>query len=111
MMQSHVILTDSGGLQEEAPALRVPVLVLRQVTERPEGVAAGVAEVVGTAAPRIVDAVARLLEDECRYRQMASGVNPYGDGRASQRIVRGILERHVAGIDERRPAGPPDLRH
>lgn len=90
MSHAYLILTDSGGLQEEAPSLRVPVLVLREVTERPEGVAAGVVKVVGTSEDAIVEGVATLLEDDSVYQRMAQGVNPYGDGRASQRIVDAI---------------------
>ena len=87
MSEAYLILTDSGGLQEEAPSLSVPVLVLREVTERPEGVAAGVVKLVGTDDRAIVTQVTTLLEQDQVYRQMARGANPYGDGRASQRIV------------------------
>jgi UDP-N-acetylglucosamine 2-epimerase (non-hydrolysing) len=87
MRRSHIVVTDSGGLQEEAPSLGKPVLVLRDTTERPEGVAAGTARVVGTARARIVAEVARLLEDEREYARMARAVNPYGDGQAAERIV------------------------
>jgi len=90
MSEAHLILTDSGGLQEEAPSLGVPVLVLREVTERPEGVAAGVVKVVGTDKQTIVREVVTLLENDLIYQQMAQGANPYGDGRASQRIVEAI---------------------
>ena len=81
------VLTDSGGLQEEAPALGKPVLVLREVTERPEGVALGVARLVGTAPERIVDEGTRLLADEAAYRAMARVALPYGDGCAAERIA------------------------
>jgi UDP-N-acetylglucosamine 2-epimerase (non-hydrolysing) len=81
------VLTDSGGLQEEAPALGKPVLVLREVTERPEGVALGVARLVGTARERIVAEGARLLGDEAAYRAMARVERPYGDGHAAERIA------------------------
>jgi UDP-N-acetylglucosamine 2-epimerase (non-hydrolysing) len=90
MSQAHLILTDSGGLQEEAPSLGVPVLVLRDVTERPEGVAAGVIKVVGTDEQAILDEVSTLLEDNQAYQRMARGTNPYGDGQASRRIVEAI---------------------
>jgi UDP-N-acetylglucosamine 2-epimerase (non-hydrolysing) len=90
MSRAYLILTDSGGLQEEAPSLGVPVLVLREVTERPEGVAAGVAKVVGTDEQTIVEGVITLLEDDQAYQRMAQADNPYGDGRASQRIVDAI---------------------
>jgi len=83
-------LTDSGGLQEEAPALGRPVLVLREVTERPEAVAAGTVRVVGTGEEDIISAAAGLLLDETQYDKMAYAVSPYGDGRACERIVQGI---------------------
>ncbi len=85
-----LVLTDSGGIQEEAPSLGKPVLVLREVTERPEGVAAGTARVVGTDPTRIIAEAERLLDDEVAYAGMARAVNPYGDGHAAERIV-GIL--------------------
>lgn len=87
MERAYMVLTDSGGLQEEAPGLGKPVLVLRQVTERPEGVAAGTVKVVGTSCRRIVEETAVLLDDGEMYERMAQAVNPYGDGMASQRIV------------------------
>ncbi|MFN3704673.1 MAG: non-hydrolyzing UDP-N-acetylglucosamine 2-epimerase [Thermoflexales bacterium] len=93
MARSYLILTDSGGIQEEAPSLGKPVLVLREVTERPEGVEAGVLKVVGTDPDRIVAEVARLLIDETAYREMAQRRNPYGDGYAAERIVE-ILKRN-----------------
>ena len=86
----YLVITDSGGLQEEAPALNKPVLVLRDVTERPEGVKAGVARVVGTSAERIVQEVERLLTDVAAYLAMATARNPYGDGRASERIIKAL---------------------
>jgi len=90
MSRAYLILTDSGGLQEEAPSLGIPVLVLREVTERPEGVAAGVVRLVGTDENAIVEAVVELLENGTAYDRMAHGANLYGDGRASQRIVKAI---------------------
>jgi UDP-N-acetylglucosamine 2-epimerase len=87
MSVSHLILTDSGGMQEEAPTLNKPVLVLRDTSERPEAVAAGAARVVGTRREAVVEAASRLLSDEAEYRRMASAPNPYGDGRAAERIV------------------------
>lgn len=93
MKRSYLILTDSGGIQEEAPSLGVPVLVLREVTERPEAVEAGAAKVVGTANARIVTEARRLLDDQEEYRRMAHTINPYGDGRASQRIAQALLDR------------------
>jgi UDP-N-acetylglucosamine 2-epimerase (non-hydrolysing) len=92
LKRSTLALTDSGGIQEEAPSLGVPVLVLRQVTERPEGVAAGTARVVGTSRDQIVAEASRLLDDPSAHRAMARAVNPYGDGRAAQRIVQAICE-------------------
>jgi len=86
----RLVLTDSGGIQEEAPTFRKPVLVMRDVTERPEGVAAGVARVVGTDRARIVAETERLLRDPAAYAAMAAAENPYGDGRAAERIV-GVL--------------------
>lgn len=92
MKRAHLILTDSGGIQEEAPALGVPVLVLREKTERPEALAAGTAELVGTDPERILSAADRLLEDPEAHRSMAQAKNPFGDGRAAERIV-GHLRR------------------
>jgi len=91
MKRAHLVLTDSGGIQEEAPALGKPVLVLRDVTERPEAVAAGTARLVGTDRDRVEGAVSRLLEDQDAYREMAEAVNPYGDGKAARRIVQAVL--------------------
>jgi UDP-N-acetylglucosamine 2-epimerase (non-hydrolysing) len=96
MKRSYLILTDSGGLQEEAPSLGKPVLVLRETTERPEGVAAGAVEVIGTKPKQIIEKTAELLDNQERYQKMASVINPYGDGMASQRIVRRLL-REVRG--------------
>lgn len=87
MKRAKMVLTDSGGIQEEAPAFDVPVLVLREETERPEGVEAGCSVVVGTSPQRISENFARILNDPAVYQRMASAPNPYGDGRASQRIV------------------------
>jgi len=87
MKRSYLILTDSGGVQEEAPALAKPVLVLRGVTERPEAVKEGVVRVVGTEVDEVVSWTARLLSDATLYAQMAKGVSPYGDGFAAKRIA------------------------
>jgi len=87
MRASRLILTDSGGVQEEAPSLGKPVLVMRDTTERPEAVSAGTVELVGTDARRIVDRVTTLLTDEAAYRRMSTASNPYGDGRAAGRIA------------------------
>ena len=92
MKRSTLVLTDSGGIQEEAPTLGVPVLVLREVTERPEAVEAGVARVVGTDTKRIVRETFRLLNNPAAHAAMARAVNPYGDGRAAQRIAKAIME-------------------
>lgn len=90
MNKSHIILTDSGGIQEEAPSLGKPVLVLRNETERPEAVDYGTVKLVGTDTDKIVSTVQELLESEEKYKKMATAVNPYGDGQASQRIVDAI---------------------
>ncbi len=88
MRHSHIILTDSGGIQEEAPSLGKPVLVMRNTTERPEAVAAGTVKLVGTDRQKIIDEVSVLLDDEEAYRRMSLAHNPYGDGRACEKIVR-----------------------
>lgn len=93
MKAAYLILTDSGGVQEEAPSLGIPVLVLRQTTERPEGVAAGAARLVGTSRESIVNATALLLDDPVTYRRMAQVANPYGDGQASRRIADAFMAR------------------
>lgn len=95
MQNSHVILTDSGGVQEEAPSLGKPVLVMREVTERPEAVEAGVVELVGARAKTIVPAVERLFDDESYWRGFARRISPYGDGYAARRIVDAIEGRVV----------------
>jgi UDP-N-acetylglucosamine 2-epimerase (non-hydrolysing) len=91
--RSTLVLTDSGGLQEEAPCLGKPVLVMREETERPEGIEAGTLELVGPHRRRIVDATRRLLTDEVAYARMARANNPYGDGRAAARILGWLLAR------------------
>jgi UDP-N-acetylglucosamine 2-epimerase len=90
MARSYLILTDSGGIQEEAPSLGKPVLVLRDTTERPEAIEAGTAKLIGTERERIVDEVNVLLDSETAWRDMTSRINPFGDGRAAERIV-GVL--------------------
>lgn len=92
MKAAELILTDSGGIQEEAPGLGKPVLVLREVTERPEGLAAGTVRLVGTGRQQIRDETWRLLNDPAAYRSMANAVNPYGDGEASRRIIESIVK-------------------
>ncbi|MHA7820206.1 MAG: non-hydrolyzing UDP-N-acetylglucosamine 2-epimerase [Erythrobacter sp.] len=94
MESSDIVLTDSGGIQEEAPSLGKPVLVMRDTTERPEGVAAGTARLVGANRHAIVDEVARLLDDAKAYEAMAKAHNPYGDGEASRRIATIIAAAH-----------------
>jgi len=96
LLRSKIVLTDSGGVQEEAPSLGKPVLVLRDTTERPEGVSAGTARLVGTDPDRVYAEVDRLLTDAQSYRAMANAVNPYGDGRAAERTA-GAIE-HMFGL-------------
>jgi UDP-N-acetylglucosamine 2-epimerase (non-hydrolysing) len=93
MAACDIVLTDSGGIQEEAPSLGKPVLVMRDTTERPEGIAAGTARLVGTDATRIIAETVRLLDDRQAYAQMARAHNPYGDGTASRRIAAILMER------------------
>jgi UDP-N-acetylglucosamine 2-epimerase (non-hydrolysing) len=99
MKRTHLILTDSGGIQEEAPTFGKPVLVLREETERPEGVDAGVAALLGTDEEAIVSSVSRLLADESAYSAMQRPVSPYGDGRAARRIVNALLGEPFAPFD------------
>lgn len=101
MNASDIVLTDSGGIQEEAPSLAKPVLVMRENTERPEAVDAGTVELVGTERDRIVSAVSKLLDDSDHYASMAQAVNPYGDGKAAQRSVAAI--KHMFNIGSRLP--------
>ena len=91
MRHAHIILTDSGGIQEEAPSLGKPVLVMRDTTERPEAVAAGTVKLVGTNTSAIVGAVDLLLDEQGSYNSMAMAHNPYGDGRAAERISEIVL--------------------
>ena len=104
MKRSHLIITDSGGIQEEAPSLGKPVLVVRETTERPEGVEAGVVRLVGTSRENVVAAAEELLSDEQAYARMATGRNPYGDGHAAPRICDAL--EHYFGL---RPDRPPDF--
>jgi UDP-N-acetylglucosamine 2-epimerase (non-hydrolysing) len=92
LMRSSIVLTDSGGIQEEAPSLGKPVLVMRDKTERPEAVLAGTARLVGTRRRRIVAECNRLLDDPGAYESMARAHNPYGDGRASERVAKTIRQ-------------------
>lgn len=91
MSKSYILLTDSGGIQEEGPSLGKPVLVLRDETERPEAVEAGVVKMIGTNEERVYREVVILLDSKDKYREMSKNINPYGDGRASERIVKKIL--------------------
>jgi UDP-N-acetylglucosamine 2-epimerase (non-hydrolysing) len=93
MDHATLILTDSGGIQEEAPSLGKPVLVMRDTTERPEAVDAGVAELVGARRDKIVERVAALLEDRELYEGMAEARNPFGDGKAAERVVKVLKEK------------------
>lgn len=90
LSQCYLVLTDSGGIQEEAPSLGKPVLVMREVTERTEGIDAGTAKLVGTDIEKIVTSVSLLLKDLDRYNEMAKAINPYGDGKSSQRILKQV---------------------
>ena len=107
--RAYLVLTDSGGVQEEAPSLSKPVLVMRENTERPEAVDAGVARLLGTDEQTVVSAVSTLLDDAQAYARMANAVNPYGDGRATERIVAALAQllgvgERVADFDPARPA-------
>ncbi len=97
MAKSHLILTDSGGIQEEAPALGKPVLVMRDTTERPEGIEAGTLKLVGTTEETIYDSAKELLINQIAYEGMSKSVNPYGDGHASERIIAAI-ESYFKGV-------------
>lgn len=93
MNSSYLIVTDSGGIQEEAPALGIPVLVIRNTTERPEGIIAGTARLVGTRKESIKEGIIELLSNKEVYQKMAQARSPYGDGQASERIVQILLDR------------------
>ena len=95
MNHAWLILTDSGGIQEEAPSLGKPVLVMRETTERPEAIDAGTVRLVGTDSQRIVNEVTRLLRDEEEYQRMSRAHNPYGDGRACERILSALKNNQV----------------
>jgi len=95
MSNAYLIMTDSGGIQEEAPTLHKPVLVLRDVTERPEAIEADAAKLIGTDADRIYSETVRLIEEPESYYQMSNAINPYGDGQASQRIVQFLLGKPI----------------
>lgn len=102
MRRAHLIATDSGGVQEEAPSLDTPVLVLRERTERPEGVATGASRLVGTSRQAVLEAITSLLDDAELHARMAAASNPYGDGRAAHRVVESA--RHILGLREGTPA-------
>ena len=87
MANSYLILTDSGGVQEEAPSLNKPVLVLRDTTERPEALESGAIKLVGTNKDKIIKEVSKLIENDEEYKKMAKAINPFGDGKTSERIV------------------------
>jgi UDP-N-acetylglucosamine 2-epimerase len=93
MKRAHILLTDSGGIQEEGPSLGKPVLVMREASERPEAIAAGTARLTGTDPEKIVEAVISLLDDPACYERMVGRPNPYGDGHAAERIVRFLIDR------------------
>jgi hypothetical protein len=105
MREAHIILSDSGGVQEEAPALGKPVLVLRDTTERPEAVEAGTARLVGTEIDAIVSACEQLLTDSRAYRAMAQARNPFGDGHASERILD-VLAESLGSVERYERADP-----
>jgi len=98
MKRATLILTDSGGIQEEAPTFGIPVLVMREATERPEGVKAGILKLVGTDINRIVQEATRLLDDPAAYAEMARASNPYGDGHAAERIVGALLKTQIENL-------------
>jgi len=99
--RAYFVVSDSGGIQEEAPAVGVPVVLCREKTERPEAVEAGTVALVGTDRALIVDTITDLLDNEDRYRQMATAKNPFGDGRAAERIAKALL--YWFGLSEERP--------
>lgn len=101
MNRAHIVLTDSGGVQEEAPALGKPVLVLREDTERPEAVESGSVEIVGTSTDRIVSRTEQLLHDPALYERMSRAVSPYGDGHAAERMAEKLVAMFASGDDSR----------
>lgn len=105
MRRSCLVLSDSGGIQEEAPSMKKPILILRTVTERPEVVESGFGRLVGTGPDEVVAAASELLRDEAAYQRMVSGTNPFGDGRAAERIVQAIVERFSLQLPTRMAAG------
>ena len=101
MSQCYFVLTDSGGIQEEAPSLGKPVLVLREVTERPEAVTAGTVKLVGTDRDLIVEEASKLLDDPVAYAAMSSKHNPYGDGKACERIIASLQDKQEDAFTSR----------
>ena len=99
--RSYFIMTDSGGVQEEAPSLGKPVLVLRDTTERPEGVEAGTLKLVGTESEKVKEEMEELLDNDAEYQRMAQAKNPYGDGKASERILDAIA--YYFGVTDKKP--------
>ncbi|MDY2640134.1 MAG: UDP-N-acetylglucosamine 2-epimerase (non-hydrolyzing), partial [Ligilactobacillus salivarius] len=99
--RSYFIMTDSGGVQEEAPSLGKPVLVLRDTTERPEGVEAGTLKLVGTESEKVKEEMEKLLDNDAEYQRMAQAKNPYGDGKASERILDAIA--YYFGVTDKKP--------
>lgn len=115
MKRSHLILTDSGGIQEEGPSLGKPVLIMRDTTERPEGVAAGTARLIGTDKSRIISEVRELLHDKATYTRMAKAVNPYGDGKAAERVITALAQffghESIADTPTSSAEAQPDRSH
>ena len=111
LQSSYMIMTDSGGIQEEAPSLGRPVLVLREMTERPEAVKAGTARVVGTSADRIEAELVDLLTDSAAYERMIAVHNPFGDGHASERIAAALAERSMGSKTGGRSNWQPISKH
>ena len=99
MSKSHIILTDSGGIQEEAPSLSKPVLVMRDTTERPEEVDAGTVKLVGSVSKIIVDQVNTLLTNKSEYEKMSVAHNPYGDGKSCDRIIKFLMEEEGSYVN------------
>lgn len=100
MVQAHIILTDSGGIQEEAPSLGKPVLVMRDTTERPEAVSAGTVKLVGTDVKQITFEIDQLMNNDAHYETMSKAHNPYGDGNACQRILESLKQHHIKGASK-----------
>jgi len=101
MKHSYIVVTDSGGLQEEAPSLGKPVLVLREVTERPEAVKSGTVKIIGTEKEKVFSEICLLIDDQGKYKKMAHSINPYGDGKASVRTAEAI--RYYFGLQKAPP--------